>query len=229
MRRRPLVLAAAAVPAALVLALLLGFVAELAVAVDEAAYEVVKRYEAFELRRYAPYVVAEITVEAGFRGAGGEAFRPLARFIGGANEARREIPMTAPVEQQPEARGQRIPMTAPVTQAPVDAGQGRYRVAFIMPAAMTLATTPVPTDPRIELRAVPERTMAVRRYGGSWSEKRYQEHEEALRAAIDEAGLEPAGDPVWARYQGPFTPWFLRRNEVMIEVTGAADGASGGS
>lgn len=201
----------------LLLALLLCF-SGAAVAVDEPAYRVLQSNDAFELRRYAPYVVAEIAVEGSFKGAGMKAFRPLARFIGGNNEGRQKIEMTAPVTQRRATppRGQAIPMTAPVTQEPD--GEGRHRVGFVMPEDMTLETTPVPKDPRITLREVPERLLAVARYSGTWSEKRYARQEAELLAALESAGLTPVSDPVWARYNGPMTPWFLRRNEIMVEV-----------
>lgn len=196
-------------------ALLLGV--STAAAVDEPAHTRVWARDGLELRRYAAYVVAEVEVEGDFRRAGNLAFRPLFNFISGANVERRQIPMTAPVTQAP---GRRIPMTAPVTQQP--AGErGRYRVGFVMPAGMTLAETPLPTDPRITLREVPERSVLVWRYGGSWNAQRYAEAEASLLAGLESAGLEAVGDPVWARYDGPMTPWFMRRNEVMVDVAGA--------
>lgn len=190
------------------------FVSASAMAVDEPDYQVLSETEAFELRRYASYVVAEVAVKGNFKRAGNQAFRPLFRFISGENDARQEIAMTAPVTQ---SKGQKIPMTAPVTQ---EASGDAYRVGFIMPADMTLAATPVPRDPRVSVRAVPERVVAVRRYGGTWSEGRYAREEQALIDAVEAAGLKVLGEPVWARYNGPMTPWFMRRNEIMIEVDG---------
>lgn len=189
--------------------------APLARAVEEPAYTVLAERDGFELRRYEGYVLAEVEVEGSFQRAGNLAFRPLFDFISGSNSRRQSIEMTAPVTQ---SRGQKIPMTAPVTQA---AGRdGRHRVGFVMPAGMTLETTPLPRDPRVQLRAIPAHTMAVLRYGGTWSADRYAKIEAALLAIAREEGLEVIGDPVWARYNGPMTPWFLRRNEVMVEVAG---------
>ena len=74
----------------------------------------------------------------------------------------------------------------------------------------------------------PARTMAVRRYSGTWSEANYDEHRAALFGALDKAGVTTIGPPVWARYNAPMTPWFMRRNEVMVEVSWPrADGAAG--
>ncbi|NNL85327.1 MAG: heme-binding protein, partial [Myxococcales bacterium] len=151
-----------------------------------------------------------------FDRAGYEAFRPLADFIGGENDGGTTIEMTAPVEQR---GGQKIPMTAPVTQQ-AD-GDRRYTVGFVMPPDMTLATTPRPTNPKIALRELPERLLAVREYRGGWSESRYRREERVLRDALIEAGYEPLGSPIFARYNSPFMIWFLRRNAVMIEIAPA--------
>lgn len=180
-------------------------------------YEVVEEFEAFELRRYAPYLVAETEVSGDFDDVGGRAFRVLAGYIGGANRAREEIAMTAPVGQQP-AGGEKIAMTAPVLQAPQGGDARSYTFWFVMPSKYTRDTLPEPTDPRVRIREVPSRLLAARRYSGTWSEGRYRRNEAALLAAVDAAGLERVGAPVFARYNAPFTPWFLRRNEVLIEV-----------
>jgi hypothetical protein len=111
-------------------------------------------------------------------------------------------------------------MTAPVSQRPVsaaDAGDS-YRVSFVMPDRYTLETLPEPKDPRVTLRREPERLMAVRRYSGRWTESNYRRQERALLDAVREAGLTTIGTPVYARYNSPFSLWFNRRNEVMVEV-----------
>jgi hypothetical protein len=87
-----------------------------------------------------------------------------------------------------------------------------------MPSRYTLETLPEPVDPRVRLRREPERLMAVRRYSGTWSEANYRDNEALLLRAIDEAGLTLVGSPIYARYNSPFSLWFLRRNEVLVEV-----------
>jgi hypothetical protein len=174
---------------------------------------VIERAGEFELRRIEPHIVAETFVEGGFDDVGNEGFRRLAAYIGGANRSRRSISMTAPVSQA--AASEKISMTAPVGQE--QAGD-RYRITFLMPAKYALETLPQPTDERITLCAEPARSVAVIRYSGFWSRSRYEEHEARLRAWIAQRGLEPRSEPVWARYDPPFVPWFLRTNEIMIEV-----------
>jgi len=182
-------------------------------AVDEPRYHVIRAESAFELRRYEPYLVAETIVDSSAADAGNEGFRILAAYIFGANQGSRKIEMTAPVAQLPV----RIAMTAPVTQATNGSGGG-YAVRFAMPHGSTLASLPVPDDARVVLRVVPERTVAVARYSGTWSQARYGEHLQALQGALAQAGLKYHGEPQWARYDPPWMPWFLRRNEIWLEL-----------
>lgn len=190
-----------------------------ALAVEEPEYEVVASHGELELRRYAPMILAETRVEADFEGAGNEAFRRLFRYISGDNRAQAKIAMTAPVVQ--EAASRKIAMTAPVVQ---EADEEGWRVAFVLPAEFSWETAPLPTDSRVALRLVPERTVAALRFSGTWGEERFAEHERRLRALIAEHGLEPAGEAVSARYNPPFTPWFMRRNEVLIPVVERGSG-----
>lgn len=189
-------------------------------ATEEPRYEVVKQYEAFELRRYAPQLRADTEVTGEFEAAGNQAFRILAAFIFGANRKQETITMTAPVDMRPAEASEKIAMTAPVTMVPKDGGaqRGTYVFSFVMPAGYTRATLPQPTDPRVIIREVPARLMAARRYSGTWSESRYREQESILVEAVAQARLRNAGPPVFARYNSPFTPWFLRRNEVVQDV-----------
>jgi len=182
-------------------------------AVEEAAYTVVKKDNKFEIRDYAPHILAEIIVDDDFEQAGNKAFNRLFRYISGENRSRGKVAMTAPVSQ--ESRGEKIAMTAPVGQQPV---QGRWAVSFMMPASYTLETLPVPEDPKISLRQVPAHRMAAVRYSGFWSQKNYLRYKKELESWVHEEDLIIVGDPVWARYNPPFTPWFLRRNEILIPV-----------
>jgi hypothetical protein len=182
-------------------------------AIEEAKYDVFKKDNSFEIRDYEPHVLAEIIVEGNIEQAGKKAFRRLFRYISGENYSRDKIKMTAPVSQEP--RGEKIKMTAPVSLQPAE---GRWAVSFMMPASYTLETLPVPNDPGINLRQVPARRMAAVRYSGFWSEKKYLHYKKMLEAWIQKEGMTVAGDPIWARYNSPFTLWFLRRNEILIPV-----------
>jgi hypothetical protein len=184
-----------------------------AMAIEEATYSVLSKEDRFEIRDYAPHVLAETVVEGDLEEAGNKAFNRLFQYISGNNRSRLKVDMTAPVSQEP--RGEKIKMTAPVGQRPV---QERWAVSFAMPAAYTLENLPEPLDPEVILRQVPARRVAAVRYSGFWSEKRYLRYKEELQSWIERMGFSIVGDPIWARYNPPFMPWFLRRNEVLIPV-----------
>jgi len=182
-------------------------------ATEEAPYKVLKNDNIFELREYEPHILAETIVDSDLEGAGNMAFRRLFKYISGDNRTRDKISMTAPVSQ--ESNGEKISMTAPVSQEKV---QGKWAVSFMMPASYTMETLPVPDDPTIKLRQVPARRIAAVRYSGFWSEENYLLHKEKLETWMRENKFAAAGEPVWARYNPPFTPWFMRRNEILIPV-----------
>ena len=195
------------------LLLALAVMPSLSHAVEEPDYEVVRNLGNVELRRYAPYVVAGVVLDAPAEDAGSQAFPILAGYIFGKNKGDRKFAMTAPVTQTVVPL--RMDMTAPVTQAAVAGGM---RVEFVLPKGVTLATAPEPVDPRVQLREEQAATWAVIRYSGTWSQSNYLEHLEELRAALQAAGVATQGEPVLARYNPPFTPWFMRRNEIWLAL-----------
>ena len=205
------------VPAIALASLLTG---TFAMAYEQPEYRVDRQAEEYEIRVYEPYLVAEVDVEGEFDDAGNKAFRLLADYIFGANRAQEKMSMTAPVESRPtdddEDKGERMNMTAPVSSAPKDANT--YTYAFVMESKYTKETLPQPVNPVIRIRELPARTMAVRRFSGFWSESNYDRNEKALLEAVAADGLRTVGQPVFARYNAPFVPWFLRRNEVMVEI-----------
>lgn len=184
-------------------------------AIEEPAYSVTAKDPPFEVRMYDPYCVAATAIaDADFTEAGNIGFRRLFRYIQGDNIAQKKLPMTAPVGIEPNA-SEKIPMTAPVGQS---LGSSGYEVWFVMPKGSTLETLPQPKNPQVRLRQMGARRVAVLRYSGGWSEARYEAKKGELRAWIKKNNLAPAGPPVLSRYDSPFTLWFLRRNEVQIEI-----------
>ncbi len=182
-------------------------------AIEEPDYQVVRKLDTVELRQYAPYVVAEVVLDSTADEAGNQAFPILAGYIFGKNKGEKKFAMTAPVTQT--AAPVRMAMTAPVTQAAVAGG---IRVQFVLPKGVTLDTAPEPLDARVQLRLVPASQWAAIRYSGTWSQSNYDQHLVLLKAALDAAGVATQGEPVLARYNAPFTLWFLRRNEVWLAV-----------
>ena len=181
--------------------------------VAEPAFEVVTRYDNFELRRYLPYVVAETRVEGEYRRSLNEGFRRLAGYIFGGNRSQAKLAMTAPVSAQPGS--EKIPMTAPVS-AQKDAGS--WVVTFAMPEGSRLDTLPLPNDQRVTLHLLPARQVAALRFRGWASAKDVEKKTAELLAALPSAGLTPRGVPTIAQYNPPWTLPFFRRNEILVEL-----------
>ncbi len=184
-------------------------------AIEEPSYTLEARHASFEIRNYSPILVAETLVEDKFDKAGNRGFRILADFIFGNNQTKTTLPMTAPVVQQSEKTAEKIAMTAPVNLTREKSG---FVVQFTMPSKYTLETLPQPNDPRVRVREVPARRVAVFTYSGSWSEERYLEKLAAFKNALSEKNLISKGEPSFARFDSPFRLWFLRRNEIWLEL-----------
>lgn len=182
-------------------------------AAEEAEYKVTRQEGQIELRDYASAIVAETLVNDNFEDASKQAFKALFAYISGKNRAKDKIDMISPVSQ--EARSEKIAMTSPVGQR---ASGDAWAVSFMMPAGHTLETLPQPLDPSVILREMPAYRAATIRYSGRWTEENYQQNLGELKEWMRQNGLEASAEPVWARYNPPFTPWFMRRNEILIAV-----------
>jgi hypothetical protein len=182
-----------------------------AMAIEKPSYITLATEGNFELRRYSSYIVADTFVEGNFEAVGSEGFRPLAGYIGGKNRKKESISMTTPVSQK--RASEKIAMTAPVSQT---GENGRWRITFMMPAAYTLETLPIPDDDRVVLKEEKEKTVAVIRYSGTWRKKGYADHAQKLMDWISTMDWKIVGAPVWARHNPPFTPWFMRRKRNYV-------------
>jgi hypothetical protein len=182
-------------------------------AIEEPAYTVERTGPVMEIRAYAPYVVAQVVVQVPAEEASSQAFPILAGYIFGKNQGERKLAMTAPVMQTAEPM--KMAMTAPVTQSAADGG---YRVQFVLPKSVTLTSAPEPTDARVTLREVPASRVAVIRYSGLWSQANQDEHLALLEAALKAEGQAWTGEPTLSRYNPPWTPWFMRRNEIWLRL-----------
>jgi hypothetical protein len=182
-------------------------------ATEEPKYAIESKTKLYEIRKYDATLVAETKVEAGFEDAGKKAFRILADYIFGHNKSKTKLAMSAPETQQ--SPSEKIAMTAPVNQLPTAGG---FLVQFTMPAGFTLENIPTPSDARVHLRMIPSRRVAAYRYSGSWSESRYNEKLDEFQKELRKNGVKTFGEPVFARFDAPFKPWFLRRNEIWLEL-----------
>lgn len=186
---------------------------------EQPRYDVVARLpDGVEIRRYAPRVAAETTVDGTEYSARSTGFQRVAGYIFGGNSGHARIAMTAPVAV---ARGgERIAMTAPVAQA--HDADGRWTIRFFLPASLALADAPAPDDARVRVVAVPAETMGVLRYTGSISPTAVAQARARLLAALSSSAWTPQGEAVSWFYDPPWTLPPLRRNEAAVPVAQAA-------
>lgn len=191
-----------------------------ALAYEEPLYETLRQMDDYEIRKYESYIVAETVVDGDFDSTGGDAFRILASYIFGDNDGGTKMEMTTPVTRNEDKRdGTKMNMTVPVTRAKQGEGANeRFAYQFVMERKYTLDTLPLPIDPRVGIKSVPERVVAVRRYSGGSNERNFQKNLALLKASLERDKIETIGEPISAAYNSPFVPGPFRRNEVMVEV-----------
>jgi hypothetical protein len=196
------------------LLLSLNLFGSLAMATEEPPFTATLKEGDFEVREYPSLIAAEVSVTGERGDAVSAGFRLLAGYIFGGNTKKQSIAMTAPVTQS-AAENEKIAMTAPVTQSGSEAG---WTVRFIMPQGYTLDTLPTPNDPKVKLVPLAPARFAVVQFSGLAKEPDIIEQTQLLNAYIAKQKLTPTGPATLARYDPPWTLWFLRRNEVMIPV-----------
>jgi effector-binding domain-containing protein len=180
---------------------------------ERAEYSVVKSGKEYEIRRYPSHIVAQTVVRGPYQRALKQGFRIVAGYIFGGNTKKERIAMTAPVVER--AASEPIAMTAPVI-ASIE-GES-HTIAFGMPRSYSLATLPVPTDPRVQIVTVPEQKMAVIRFSWLPTSSRVEAKKQELLEALRRDALTPRGDPQYAGYDAPWTPPWMTRHEVMVAV-----------
>ena len=199
-----------------------------ALAIEEPKYKILDQEAGFELRQYAPFIVAETWVDGDMDAASNKGFRIIADYIFGNNKAPQstqssKIAMTAPVTLAPDAQPLKLDMTAPVSVQPaVDASTWvqtqRWRVQFVMPAKYTLESLPLPNNSAVTLREVAAKTVAVAKYSGLNTDSRIRKETQALTDWVHARKLVSSGPPQLARYDPPWVLPMLRRNEIHIEI-----------
>lgn len=193
---------------------LLAGVVPVASAIEEPRHSVAVREGDFEIRQYAPNVVAEVVVGGDLETASSRGFRQVAGYIFGGNRAVSAV--------SAEDGAERIAMTAPVVAVPEDRqqlqGAQRWRVQFVMPSKYTLATLPRPTNPAVTLREVPAHRVAVVRFSGFMNEEKVEGKAQELMAWLQARGMRAVSPPRLLRYDPPWTLPFMRRHEVVFDV-----------
>jgi hypothetical protein len=182
--------------------------------VEHTEYDVIQKMAGYEIREYPAHIVAQTTVKGTYREALNLGFRIVAGYIFGGNTKKRSIAMTAPVTAQRDI-SEKISMTAPVLATT----QGdSHIISFGMPRSYTLETLPKPLDPRVEIAPIPLKRLAALKFSWSRADARVKIMEIKLLSALARDKVEVAGSPVYAGYNAPWTPPWMVRNEIMVEI-----------
>ncbi len=167
---------------------------------EKLGYQVIEDLSGFEIRLYAPHILVSTNDSGSMSSAGTAAFRRLANYIFGGNSA-----------------GRSIAMTAPVLQAPKDTG---FVTSFVMPASMSMAQLPSTSDKTLTFSQQPGGKFAAVSFSGLANQALFDSKAKWLKGQLSSRGFEALGPAIFARYDGPWTPFFLRHNEVLIPLQG---------
>ena len=198
-----------------------------AMAIEEPTFKVLVSDSLFEIRQYAPMLIAETLVEGDMDEASSKGFRLIADFIFGNNQVsdsqlKSKIAMTAPVTAEPQSS--KISMTAPVTLEPSSAAMTmqtakQWRISFVMPSQYTMENIPKPKNSAVRLKEIPGKYFAVQTYSGFNTLARVQRKTDETVAWADKRSLKMIGTPQISRYDPPWTLPIFRRNEIMVEIS----------
>jgi hypothetical protein len=169
--------------------------------VEKAPYQVIKQIDEVEIRHYPQTILAVAPNSENDSG-----FNLLFNYIQGANTPQKKISMTAPV-----ITSEKIPMTAPVIS-------DQHYMAFVLPSSYSKDAVPTPTNPQVEIKNQPPRTLAVKRFSGRANKRDIERQLDILYTTLQNHNIQTKNESFLMRYNSPFAPGFIRRNEVAIEI-----------
>ena len=160
---------------------------------EEANYEVVKKNEVYEIRKYSDRLAIETDISNE-----GNSFRKLFNYISGNNDKKEEIKMTTPVTQMQK--------------------KGNMTMQFYLPSRFNKENIPSPSNPDVKILNIKGGYYAVIRYSGRASDKNFIKHKSILENELKKDNMIILSPPIKATYDGPFTLPMNRRNEAMFEI-----------
>jgi len=169
---------------------------------EEQPFTLIAKYPGFEVRHYPTYVLVQVETKGEFSSAASRAFRPLVNYISGNNKAQEKFAMTAPVLHAPDKKAV------------------NHTVSFVLPKNVSLKDLPIPMDAQVSTVEVPGHFAAATKFRGLAGYEHFKSLGDQLTVDVKSAGLEAVGDPYYARFDPPWKPGFLRRNEAIVALVG---------
>ena len=182
------------------------FWANISIALEETSYRVIATNQIYEIREYDDRLAVQTSQKNGQNGA----FRKLFKYISGSNISSTKIEMTTPVTQSVK-----IDMTTPVTQKFRD---GEMIMQFFLPSKFQLKTAPQPLGEDLSIVVVKGGKYAVKKYSGRSTYNNFEKHSKVLLKALATDKIKTVDHPIKATFNGPLTPFFMRKNEAMIRI-----------
>jgi hypothetical protein len=167
--------------------------------VEQVPYHVIHKYPGFEVRNYSEHSLVSIDLTGDLSATSNNAFRPLFSYISGENSAAQKVAMTAPVFQE-------------------QTNENEHRISFAMPSSLSPEKVPSPSNSELNVSVVPRHFAAAMQFRGTWDENRVKQKADELLTLTAAAGLQTEGPIIFARYNPPFYPPILRRNEVLVKL-----------
>ena len=180
--------------------------ANISIALEETSYRVIATNQIYEIREYDDRLAVQTSQKNGQNGA----FRKLFNYISGSNISSTKIEMTTPVTQSVK-----IDMTTPVTEKFRD---GEMIMQFFLPRKFQLKTAPQPLGEDLSIVVVKGGKYAVKKYSGRSTYNNFEKHSKLLLEALFSDSIKTVDNPIKATFNGPLTPFFLRRNEAMVRI-----------
>ena len=166
---------------------------------EEPDYTVLKKESEIEIRQYKNFLTASIEIEGNRKEAIGKGFKFLFKYISGENKNKENISMTIPVMQK-------------------SSGNNKWNVSFVVPKKFDIKNAPQPDNVNIQLKNNSDLKVIAITFSGLFSDGNIEENETKLRNYIKEKGIKIEEPAIYAGYNAPWTPWFLKRNEVMFKL-----------
>jgi len=187
-------------------------------AIETPRYTVLKEDGRIELRRYESFITASVEIVAtNYSSAANKAFSLLADYIFGNNTVKTTIAMTVPVDSK-KLKSEKIAMTAPVNASKLDSQT--YEISFTMPSAYTIENLPRPNNPTIKINITPSHEVAVIKFSGYTTEAKIEKMENELKKWAGQKNIKLIGDFTVSRYDPPWKPGIIRKNEISYNTTG---------
>jgi SOUL heme-binding protein len=165
---------------------------------EEPSYEILKKENDIEVRRYEKTLLAQISIDLAHDEAIKQGFQKLADYIFGGNSTKEKMSMTSPVFHEKK--------------------DNAWLISFLIPSKYTLSDVPMPNDPAIRLVEKRAKTVVALQYSGDNDEDKMRQAALELETWVQKNNEKPTSGYYWAQYDPPFTISSMKRNEVLVKL-----------